>query len=709
IPLREALGRALNSKDAIARIDINIYGPLSQFSSVGKILSGHKVFLQRPDHQRRGTAYNNPHIVTFPGIHISSSNDVPQKLENLQASVPDTERFQKTIANVYASLKRRTNLHQVEGSHLLKTLLLPHQMEALDFMIQREAGPIPPEYRLWRPMTETMEGWFRHAITHQRVRTEWSETGGGILADEMGMGKSLSILALAVKTTRDAQSWATLSDLESQPTLKEQKRRSSATLIIVPSALLINSWVKEVKKHLCENVRFITYHGQRRDQVSLHFQDADIVITTYHTLVVDFKNKRSPIHHTEWYRLVLDEAHIIRRQSTTFNRAVSEVSAHSRWCLTGTPIQNRLDDIGALFSFIRVHPFDSIANFRRHISIPYEENGERRDIALQSFALLLDSTCLRRTRDLLQLPNRHDRLHVINFTDQERDQYNQTKKIMNRTLRQRVGDSFVKSRFGMFQIQLQLRIFCNHGTFQQSFAWARRSLRDEQEAAMCLFGNLGEVRCSACHQVVPIMDSNTIYRADQRSCAHTLCSECAEESRTDHPSESVNVIQCPLCIASGCPGSLVPGVQGEINGNHYFRTNGISSKMKAVTSDVKRGLWESKTIVFTSWTHTLDLVEKHFEKESIPFERIDGESPLPRRQKILDDFGRLNTTPVLIMTTGVGAFGLNLTSANRIFLVEPQWNPSVENQAIARAQRLGQDRSVIVTRYMVEDTIEQVS
>jgi SWI/SNF-related matrix-associated actin-dependent regulator of chromatin subfamily A3 len=61
------------------------------------------------------------------------------------------------------------------------------------------------------------------------------------------------------------------------------------------------------------------------------------------------------------------------------------------------------------------------------------------------------------------------------------------------------------------------------------------------------------------------------------------------------------------------------------------------------------------------------------------------------------------------MTTGTGAYGLNLTAANRIFIFEPQWNPAVENQAVSRAIRLGQESSVQVTRYIMKNTVEQVS
>lgn len=117
----------------------------------------------------------------------------------------------------------------------------------------------------------------------------------------------------------------------------------------------------------------------------------------------------------------------------------------------------------------------------------------------------------------------------------------------------------------------------------------------------------------------------------------------------------------------------------------------------------------SYSIIFSCWTRTLDLIESALQNARIIFQRIDGECPTAKREKILDDFAKDPHFRVLIMTTGTGAVGLNLATANRVFIVEPQWNPSVENQAIARALRLGQEQSVQVTRYMVNRTIEQVS
>ncbi|ROV89431.1 hypothetical protein VSDG_08677 [Cytospora chrysosperma] len=146
----------------------------------------------------------------------------------------------------------------------------------------------------------------------------------------------------------------------------------------------------------------------------------------------------------------------------------------------------------------------------------------------------------------------------------------------------------------------------------------------------------------------------------------------------------------------------------EQDDDHYFDWDtGYSSKMEALMRDLREGLDSTKSIIFSCWTRTLNLIVWHLKREGIPFQRIDGEVALKARQTILDEFTADTGKPVLVMTTGTGAFGLNLTAANRVFLVEPQWNPSVENQAIARIIRLGQNAQVLVTRYVVQDSVEK--
>ena len=288
-------------------------------------------------------------------------------------------------------------------------------------------------------------------------------------------------------------------------------------------------------------------------------------------------------------------AHIIRRQVTSFFRAVTELKARSRWCLTGTPIQNKLEDIGSLFAFIRAHPFHSVAMFRRFVSIPFDESEERREVATKNLTLLLESLCLRRSRDLLHLPTPQLRIRTVKFSPEEREQYEQTKKIMNRALRQKVGESYSKSIFGMFQVQLQLRILCNHGTYQRPFSWAKRSLLDEREDALCSIGGDGEVHCSACRQSLPVLGSNDLYRTYRGSCAHVVCRECLDQK------EKIGVdtnTKCPLCAVSGVHTSVArPDALSQERSDSYQQQEGHSSKMMALISDIREDLWQTKRYI----------------------------------------------------------------------------------------------------------------
>jgi SWI/SNF-related matrix-associated actin-dependent regulator of chromatin subfamily A3 len=235
--IQEILGRATKGKEAIVRVQINIYGPWSIAGDIGKELSDQKIYLQRPVYVRNSATYDNPHVLTLEGYQCSST-DIDLPTEDTSKEKATTETLKSTIKDVYSSLTRDQSLRGLEGDERLKTSLLLHQKTALAFMTQRENGPIPDEYKLWKP-TET-EGMicYRHAVTNTRSMIEPIETGGGILADEMGMGKSLSILALILRTLDAAHFWATSVDAPHDEELSGRRRhirRSGATLIVASS------------------------------------------------------------------------------------------------------------------------------------------------------------------------------------------------------------------------------------------------------------------------------------------------------------------------------------------------------------------------------------------------------------------------------------------------------------------------------------------
>jgi len=245
--IRETLGRATKSSDATVRLEINVYGPASHLKYVGDQLSSNKVFLQRPDRPRNGFRYQNPHMLSFAGFEAPLLEH-KTLAESVNGSMSkDQMALQKTITSVYASLTRSTNLVRVDGDRRLTTNLLLHQEEALGFMIQRENGQISSEYCLWKPVLEE-PGWFRHAVTNAKSRAPSSEIGGGILADEMGMGKSLSILALITKTIESSQQWEHGENSHRDDSATTHQKPIRATLVLVPSAVLINEWLNEIRK-----------------------------------------------------------------------------------------------------------------------------------------------------------------------------------------------------------------------------------------------------------------------------------------------------------------------------------------------------------------------------------------------------------------------------------------------------------------------------
>lgn len=306
---------------------------------------------------------------------------------------------------------------------------------------------------------------------------------------------------------------------------------------------------------------------------------------------------------------------MIRRQATLFFKSCYDLSAKSRWCLTGTPIQNKLEDIGTLFAFIRARPFDAASIFRQFIVTPYDEGGDRRRIAGERLVQLLDSLCLRRTKERLHLPGRQDKVVKIELSEVERRQYDDTKITMKNYIQQKAGEYQRHKTFSIFQAVLQLRILCNHGTFQHPYVVGGKvSKRDMREAAVSALGQNSETFCSECKLPMPVLGSNRIQNDFLEKCSHVLCSECLDDFRGSSNTR-MHDTHCPLCERIGTlsrepklikhsndhlPHRYGPYREGqsrpmvEENDDRYFRRDGYSSKMEALMRDVIDDLWSTK-------------------------------------------------------------------------------------------------------------------
>ncbi|TDZ38462.1 DNA repair protein RAD5B [Colletotrichum spinosum] len=135
----------------------------------------------------------------------------------------------------------------------------------------------------------------------------------------------------------------------------------------------------------------------------------------------------------------------------------------------------------------------------------------------------------------------------------------------------------------------------------------------------------------------------------------------------------------------------------------YFALYASESRVALLN---RQGLIKYKSIAFSSWKKTLDLAGQLLTSHGIKFCCIHGSLSLSKRLKVLQEFRGPMGPSVLLMTMGTGAVGLNLAVASKIYLLEPQWNPSMELQAIGRALRLGQGEHVSIVRYVMKDTVE---
>ncbi|KAJ6016750.1 hypothetical protein N7451_000129 [Penicillium sp. IBT 35674x] len=628
-------------------VEINIYGPEFESGNIGKNLSKSGNFLQQPRFGAGGMKYFNPHILRIPGF--STNHDIldldSESGEDQAPEFPGREDIYCDdpidVEQILDSQLQHSLTTNISIDRRVKSSLLQHQKEAIDFISQHEKGGSDLE-GLWKYNdTDEDEPFYQHVLNGER-RREPDHAKGGIVADEMGLGKSLVILSVIAGSLDEARRFG------AQKTPQQIRTPSKATLIIVPSTFLIDNWIKEIQRHIFSATLFSHQHiGWERHAEKELLKEKDIVFTTYATLAAEAhrKDRESILSTIEWFRIVLDEAHYVRNRSTKQFQAVMSLSAQYYWCLTGTPIQNDIEDLGALVAFVRVPILQRPASFRKLISSPISLNVKDRFHNLQT---LLRSICIRRTRELLNIPEPIETRKHLDMAPLELEQYRELFQKCKMRI-EMVVSGHRKGRFNstILELFLALRLFCNNGKAEEGVP------RDMDEALSLL------------------------QQLDQDHCVYCSCTilHLGEAPETDG---GTMILTCPHIVC------------------HGFSTSSRSQKPTGKASG----------IVFSSWKKSLNLVAEMLTSQGIAYSMIDGSLPLSRRIAELKTYEEPDTN-VLLMTLGTGAVGLNITSSSCIYLLEPQWNPSIEDQAIGRALRLGQLSRVTIVRYIMKDTVEE--
>jgi len=139
------------------------------------------------------------------------------------------------------------------------------------------------------------------------------------------------------------------------------------------------------------------------------------------------------------------------------------------------------------------------------------------------------------------------------------------------------------------------------------------------------------------------------------------------------------------------------------NGDFELEQSGKYMEIKRLIGQVISK--KSKVLVFSQFVKTLQLLKNDLEKEGIRFNYLDGSTK--DRQEQVDSFQTDKSIPVFLISLKAGGVGLNLTAADYVFILDPWWNPAVENQAIDRSHRIGQKKTVFYYKFITEDTIEE--
>ncbi|KAH6664215.1 SNF2 family N-terminal domain-containing protein [Halenospora varia] len=730
-----------NKSSTMITGELNIYGPREIAHEVGKALSATETFLQQPRFGLDGIQYYNPHYLPVPGFSEVNSLETPiLAIEDTSAPplIQNTTPVEQGDASgevtdiLDHSLSHHGLLHEQAADARIRSSLLPHQKEAIDFINLRESGSLPASLSLWkRNDTDEDEPFYQHIFSGDK-RAQQDEAKGGILADDMGLGKTLVILATIAGSLGRGDDFVRT---EKESSGESAAVASRATLIVAPSSLLMDSWVDEIRKHTFPgDLSFHKHHGQGRDVDAEKgkLETSHIVLTTYATVAAEYCRGGSMIAKVKWFRIVLDEGHDIRNRSTKQFQAVSSLTALHRWCLTGTPIQNDLEDLGALIAFLRVPILESAPRFRRFITNHSPSKSRDRFSSLRK---LLGTICLRRTRLLLNLPEPKPQIKELYLTPSEKTEYDNIILECRKAIDMAVsGHRKSKLNSAVLESLLKLRIFCNNGSTNHVIQTGPTGLPSDADEALSYLEQYDQAVCVYC--TGPIYSINSARDTDGgvwvTTChrRHLVCRNCLPQHRVNKQicpctSNDGTTASSPQSSGTNTPIPPIPAPIGNalmpIENSNYAHPVQVNSsvgpqlehqyptKLLAFLADIQKET-RHKSIAFSSWKKTLVLISQLLTSRNIPFYCIDGSLSLSERSKILKNFRKEDSgTNILLMTLGTGAVGLNLAVASRIYLLEPQWNPSIELQAIGRALRLVQTDQVTIVRYIMMETVEESS
>ncbi|XP_078434254.1 chromatin remodeling 24 isoform X2 [Wolffia australiana] len=467
---------------------------------------------------------------------------------------------------------------------------------------------------------------------------------GGILGDDMGLGKTMQMSAF-------------VSGLFHCCLIKR-------VLVVAPKTLL-SHWARELSVvGLADKTK--DYYGtcvKTRDY-ELHYvlKRGGVLLTTYDILRLNSKSIRGDFYFQGrhdaspddiiWDYVILDEGHLLKNPDTQRAKSLLEIPSLHRIIITGTPIQNNLKELWALFNLC----CPAVLGDKQIFKEMYEHKilrGNEKDAS--SREKYVGSTAAKNLRDRIKpFFLRRLKSEVFLEKDAPKNARLSTKSelvvwLKLSQIQRQLYEAFLKSDLVNFSKEAGsplaaltvLKKICDH-----PFNLTKRAAEDVLEGI------------------------DTMLNRDDLSNMEEMVSAIAK--MTDARNIKVD--------------------------------NGVSCKISFLLSLLENLLQEGHyVLIFSQTRKMLNIIEDAIQQEGYTFLRIDGTTKASDRE---NDFQR-GTAPIFLLTSQVGGLGLTLTKADRVIVVDPAWNPSTDSQSVDRAYRIGQTKDVIVYRLMTCGTIEE--
>merc|ERR1719400_1618290 len=418
------------------------------------------------------------------------------------------------------------------------------------------------------------------------------------------------------------------------------------------------------------------------------------------------RSNESELLNVFWERIILDEAHQVRNPKAISSLSACKLKAGRRWCVTGTPIQNKELDLYSLVRFLRFKPFDEYKMWKRWIVGQSPQAQDR-------MKTLVKSMMLRRTKDqkskmtgkeLVALPEKHTVEHKEELSEEEMKVFNKVMEFSKRAVEKFMEKSEEK-KMGMGGGG-SIALGEDHGA-GGGRDWAFQAGAQPGLATMA-GGKDGEVK--AHHILVLLLRLRQI-------CNHPglikpiLAEEEKEQEGLEGDADLISAME-----DLGLEGNGAKRVDEVLNmENPVFNLKKESTKIKIIVEEIGRLVQKKeeenvieKVVVVSQWTSMLDVIKEHLSKLHIKFTEISGKIPVKQRGDIVDNFNQKDKgAQLMLLSLGAGGVGLNLVGANHLFLVDCHWNPQLEAQACDRIYRVGQKREVFIHRFIMKDTVEE--